>query len=155
MGIIVSSTIGCGKTSFIQEYGDKIKIEDMSSKPINDDNVLDEMEGLVNGSDILFVSSDKDTISTLISNNVDFDIFYPSSSRKIEFIENQVRKRSLFQIIRNMDANFDKDVSRIDDIDSENVYKHKLANDGEFIGNNPIIMKYVENIIKNGNKGEK
>ena len=37
MGIIVSSTLGCGKDELINEYSDKIKIDDISNIEINDE----------------------------------------------------------------------------------------------------------------------
>ena len=51
--------------------------------------------------------------------------------------------------------NFTKDVNRIDSIESENVYKHKMLNKGEYIYNNNKILKYIENIISSGDKSKK
>ena len=79
-------------------------------------------------------------------NKVDYDVFYPSKERRGEFIENQVRKRARPNDIRDMDKNFEKWVQEIDDDDSPNCYKHKLVEQGEFIGGVPAIMRYIDSI---------
>ena len=104
--------------------------------------------------DILFVSSSNDVIDKLTESKIDFDLFYPSKERRMEFIENQVKVRAPFDVIRNFDMNFTKDVNRIDSIESENVYKHKMLNKGEYIYNNNKILKYIENIISSGDKSK-
>jgi hypothetical protein len=45
-----------------------------------------------------------------------------------------------------LDKNFDKWVQEIDDDEAPNCYKHKLSNMGEFIGNSPIIMQYIDSL---------
>ena len=82
-------------------------------------------------------------------NGVDYDIFYPSADRRKEFIENQVRKRTKPNIIRTLDKNFEKWVDEIDDDESPNCYKHKLNNQGEFIGSEPAIMQYINSVSQN------
>lgn len=154
MGIIVSSTLGCGKDELINEYSDKIKIDDISSIEINDE-FINKVNDLSSDSDILFVGSSKDVIDKLIESKIDFDLFYPSKERRMEFIENQVKVRAPFDAIRNLDRNFTKDVNRIDSIEGDNVFKHKMPNKGEYIYNSNTILKYIENIISSGNKSKK
>lgn len=154
MGIIVSSTLGCGKDELINEYSDKIKIDDISNIEINDE-FINKVNDLSSDSDILFVSSSKDVIDKLIESKIDFDLFYPSKERRMEFIENQVKVRAPFDVIRNLDRNFTKDVNRIDSIEGDNVFKHKMMNKGEYIYNNNTILKYIENIISSGDKSKK
>ena len=101
MGIIVSSTLGCGKDELINEYSDKIKIDDISSIEINDE-FINKVNDLSSDSDILFVSSSKDVIDKLIESKIDFDLFYPSKERRMEFIENQVKVRAPYDVIRNL-----------------------------------------------------
>ena len=153
MGVIISSTLGCGKDELINEYSDKIKIDDISDIEI-DDEFINKVNDLSDDNDILFVSSSNDVIDKLTESKIDFDLFYPSKERRMEFIENQVKVRAPFDVIRNLDMNFTKDVNRIDSIESENVYKHKMLNEGEYIYNNNKILKYIENIISSGDKSK-
>jgi L-lysine 2,3-aminomutase len=37
-------------------------------------------------------------------------------------------------------------VDEIDDEEAENCYKHKMQNAGEFIGNQGVIMQYVNSL---------
>ena len=61
MGIIISSTLGCGKDELINEYSDKIKIDDISDIEI-DDEFINKVNDLSDDNDILFVSSSNDVI---------------------------------------------------------------------------------------------
>lgn len=44
-------------------------------------------------------------------------------------------------------------MQEIDDDESPNCYKHKLSRMGEFIGNSPIIMQYIDS-LKNQPKAQ-
>ncbi len=157
MGIIVSSFIGCGREYFKNTYGDKIKIFDaIDEVPITDadgkinadllDGYINKVMSVVDDNNIVFIESSKEVREAFNERNVDYDVFYPSVDRRGEFIENQVRKRTAPKVIQTLDSNFDKWVKEIDNDDSENCYKHKLVNKGEFIGNTPIIMQYIYSI---------
>ena len=37
-------------------------------------------------------------------------------------------------------------MQEIDNDEAPNCYKHKLSNMGEFIGNSPIIMQYIDSL---------
>ena len=65
-----------------------------------------------------------------------------------------VRKRALRNDIMMLDRDFDKIVDRIDAIESENCYKHKLEELGHFIGNDAAIMQYINNVEQNNKKNE-
>lgn len=157
MGIIVSSFIGCGREYFKNTYGDKIKIFDaIDEVPITDvdgkinadllDGYINKVMSVVDDNNIVFIESSKEVREAFNERNVDYDVFYPSVDRRGEFIENQVRKRTAPKVIQTLDSNFDKWVKEIDNDDSENCYKHKLVNKGEFIGNTPIIMQYIDSV---------
>lgn len=150
MGIIISSFIGCGKTFLTNTYGDKVKIFDANN--ISTESIVDEVMGVVDENDIVFIPSSENIRNLFNEQHIDYDIFYPSKERRGEFIENQVRKRSNPKNIQNLDKNFDKWVQEIDDDESSNCYKHKLSNMGEFIGNSPIIMQYINSLKENNNK---
>lgn len=151
MGIIISSFIGCGKTFLNNTYGDKVKIFDASN--VNLDSIVNEVMGIVDNYDIVFIPSSENVRDLFNEQNIDYDVFYPSKERRGEFIENQVRKRARPNIIRDLDKNFEKWVQEIDDDESSNCYKHKLSNMGEFIGNSSIIMQYIDS-IKNQPQGQ-
>ena len=160
MGIIVSCFTGCGREFLKNTYGDKVKIFDaVAEMPLTDvdgkvnndllESYFNKVMSVVDENDIVFIDASTAVRDKLNENNVDYDIFYPSSERRGEFIENQVRKRSNPKIIRNLDKDFDKWVKEIDDDESPNCYKHKLNNQGEFIGNTPIIMQYINSLKQN------
>jgi hypothetical protein len=144
MGIIISSFTGCGKTFLNHTYGDKVKIFDANN--VNLDSIVNEVMGVVDDYDIVFIPASENIRELFNEQNIDYDVFYPSKERRGEFIENQVRKRARPDIIRDLDKNFDKWVQEIDDDESPNCYKHKLSNIGEFIGNSPIIMQYIDSL---------
>lgn len=144
MGIIISSFTGCGKSFLNNTYGDKVKIFDASS--VNLDSIVNEVMDMIDDYDIVFIPASEDIRGLFNEQNIDYDVFYPSKERRGEFIENQVRKRAKPNVIRDLDKNFEKWVQEIDDDESPNCYKHKLSNMGEFIGNSPIIMQYIDSI---------
>ena len=159
MGIIISSFIGCGKKYLTNVYGNKVNVYDAEQNidfDINNEESLETYFNTVMDNvdkyDIVFIGSNEKIRNKFNENNVDYDIFYPSSERRGEFIENQVRLRTNPKIIRELDKDFDKLVQNIDDDDSPNCYKHKLSNQGEFIGNTPIIMQYIDSLKETNNK---
>lgn len=153
MGIIISSFIGCGREFLKNTYGDKVKIFDaVEMFPNNDitDDILEEyvnkVMSVVDENDIVFIGSSEKVRDAFNEKSIDYDVFYPSEERRGEFIENQVRKRARPKDIQALDKDFSKWIREIDDDDSENCYKHKLSNFGEFIGNSPIIMQYIDSL---------
>ena len=157
MGIIISCFVGCGREYFKNTYGNKIKIFDaIDEVPLTDvdgktnsdliEGYINKVMDVVDDNDIVFIGSSKTVRNAFNERNIDYDIFYPSEERRGEFIENQVRKRTAPKVVQTLDSNFDKWVKEIDNDDSENCYKHKLVNKGEFIGNTPIIMQYIDSI---------
>lgn len=157
MGIILSAFKGCGKTYLKNVYGDKVKIADLTeeySEGMDYDKLIDKTMSVVADNDIVFVGCDTSTRNTLNERNIDYDIFYPSIERKNEFLENFVRKHESPNIIRELDRYFDEIVKSIDSEEADCCYKHKLNNFGEFIGNSPVIMQYI-NSLQNNNLNKK
>jgi len=164
MGIILSSFRGCGREFLKNTHGDKVKIYDaIADIPATDleektnKDLLEEYYNRVmdnvDNYDIVFIDSSSSIRETFNEHGIDYDVFYPSKERRGEFIENQVRKRVKPEIIRSLDKNFEKWVQEIDDDESSNCYKHKLSRMGEFIGNSPIIMQYIDS-LKNQPKAQ-
>ncbi len=146
--------MGCGREYLKNIYGKKTKIFDVVDEMgINDSSNQDLLEecynkvmSVVDDYDIVFIPSSKNVREMFNEHNVDYDIFYPSVERRNEFIENQVRKRTKPDVIRKLDKNFEEWVNEIDDDESPNCYKHKLNKQGEFIGNEPTIMSYINGL---------
>lgn len=147
MGIIVSGFKGCGRTYFTNVNKDKVKIFEKRGELKNED--IDEIMNIVNDYDIVFIDSDSKTRELLEDRNIDFDVFYPSKERRGEFIENQVRKHTIAKEIQTLDRYFNEWVDDIDSDDSDNCHKHKLVENGHFIGNDQVIMQYVAAIKEN------
>lgn len=158
MGIIVSCFTGCGREYLKNTYGNKVKIFDaVAELPLTDkeeslESYFNKVMSVIDENDIVFVGASTSIRDKFNENGVDYDIFYPSVERRGEFIENQVRKRANPKDIRELDKNFEKWVNEIDDDDSPNCYKHKLNAQGEFIGNAPVIMQYINSVSQNEQK---
>jgi len=157
MGIIISSFTGCGREYLKNIYGDKVKIFDAVAEfPLTNIDETENNDALescfnkvmtsVDDNDIVFIGASTAIRNYFNENNVDYDLFYPSADRRGEFIENLVRKRTPPKEIQKLDRNFEKWVQAIDDDESPNCYKHKLTNKGEYIGNTPIIMQYINSL---------
>lgn len=153
MGIILSSFIGCGREYVKNTHGNKVKIFDAVENVEIDENDNDSIESYFNtvmdsvdDNDIVFIGSSDKIRNVFNEHKIDYDVFYPSKERRGEFIENLVRKRTRPNIIRDVDKNFEDWVQGIDEDESLNCYKHKLQNQGEFIGNNAVIMQYINSL---------
>lgn len=157
MGIILSSFRGCGREFLKNTHGDKVKIYDAIDNILATDiegkisqDLLEEYYNKVmdnvDSYDIVFIDSSTSIRDIFNRHGVDYDVFYPSKERRGEFIENQVRKRAKPEVIRSLDKNFEKWIEEIDGDEAPNCYKHKLSKMGEFIGNSPIIMQYIDSI---------
>ena len=161
MGILISSFPGCGKTYLMNTHGSKAKMLDATTLMGEGqdgeydynlwvDNIMDEVDDY----DIVFVPVAERLLEVLNNRKIDYDIFYPSKDRRKEFLENMVRKRALRNDIMMLDREFDKIVDRIDAIESDNCYKHKMEELGHFIGNDAAIMQYINNVELNNKKNE-
>jgi hypothetical protein len=158
MGIIISSFPGCGKEYLMNTHGGKAKMIDAVNEyghigqPTGDDGeydydlFVDAVMNDIGKYDIVFIPIGDEYLNTFNERNIDYDIFYPSKERRGEFIENFVRKRMKPAGIRILDRDFDKMVDKIDNIEAENCYKHQLKGQGQFIGNDPSIMSYINSL---------
>ena len=158
MGILISSFPGCGKKYLMNTHGGKAKMVDAVNEyghvgqPTGDngeydyDLFVDAMMKDIDKYDIIFIPIGDEYLNTLNERNIDYDIFYPSKERRGEFIENFVRNRTKPAAIRIIDRDFEKMIDKIDDIEAENCYKHQLKEHGQFIGNDPAIMSYINSL---------
>lgn len=157
MGIIISSFKGCGREYLKNTYDNKVKIfdavaeiplTDIDGEELNDvlETYYNKVMDSVDDYDIVFIGASTQVRNYFNDKGTDYDLFYPSAERRGEFIENSVRKRVPPKEIQKLDKNFNKWVQAIDDDESANCYKHKLTNKGEYIGNTPIIMQYIDSL---------
>lgn len=147
MGIIISCYQGIGATYLINICKDKAKILD--ARGIDEDKLLQAVTDGIAANDIVIIGSSAGIRKIFNEQNVNYDLFYPSKDRRQEFIENMVRKHVSPSAIRNMDMEFDKMIDELDEENSSNVYKHKLVNHGEFLGNNLALRQYIQVLATN------
>lgn len=162
MGIILSSFPGCGKRYLMNTHGDKAKMFDAlelmgegQDGEYDYNKWVDNIMDIVGDYDIVFIPVSEKLLDAFNKRKIDYDVFYPSKERRGEFLENMVRKRAFRNDIMMLDRDFDKMVDRIDNIEAENCYKHKMNEQGHFIGNDNAIMQYINNIKQNPVKDEK
>jgi hypothetical protein len=143
-------------------YGDKADMLDATTLMVEGqegeydytkwvNNIMD----VVGDYDIVFIPVAEKLLDAINKRKIDYDVFYPSKERRGEFLENMVRKRAFRNDIMMLDRDFDKMVDRIDNIEAENCYKHKMNEQGHFIGNDNAIMQYINNIKQNPVRNEK
>lgn len=151
MGIIVSSFPGCGKRYLYDSFKDKIRIIYSDSNKFDknnfSDNFINYIKRNIENTDIILVPSHKEVRDALIANYIDFDIFYPSKNRRMEFLINYIKNGRLSSSIKKIDENWNQWISEIENEPSNFCCKHELKNEGDFIGNDSQIIKYINKII--------
>jgi hypothetical protein len=159
MGIILSTFIGIGKEEIISSYGGDIKILDLDVKSMIDEvppkNFADTISSQVDDYDIVFIPTVKFIREELERRNIDYDIYYPSKERRQELILKFVGGRMPFTDIAKFDNNCNKYVDEIDSDESPNCYKHKLSEDGQFLWNDQVIIRYIKSVIENAKHKER
>lgn len=143
MGIVIVSTLGCGKTYLKNIVKDKVKTQDFE---FSEGTSIDDAIELIDENDITFVPYSKDNVNMLEESSIDYDLFYPSKERRIEFITNAVGKRMKGKEISVLDKSFDSTIDEIESLELEHGYLHKLNNQGEFLGNYPQLIGYLSNL---------
>ena len=113
MGIVIVSTIGCGKRYLKNIVRDKIKTEDFN---VDEGMTVDDVIELIDENDVTFVPYSKDNINFLEENSIDYDLFYPSKSRRIEFLTNAVGKRMKAKDVSDLDKSFNSTVDEIESL---------------------------------------
>lgn len=155
MGIIVSAFPGCGKTTMFNELNGKIKIMVSDSSKFDKTNFprnyIEHIKENIDNVDIMFISSHEDVRNALENEDIDFDLFYPSIDRKLEFLENYVKRRSNREFIMKVDANWKEWIEGIENNTLKHCHIHKL-NRGEFLMNNNLLNRYIQTLTNNANK---
>lgn len=159
MGIILSAFIGIGKEEIISTYGSNIKILDLDNKSMIDEvppgNFVDDISSQVGDYDIVFIPTVKFIREELERRNIDYDLYYPSKERRQELILKFVGSRMSFTDIATFDTNYNKYIDEIDSDESPNCYKHKLSENGHFLWNDQVIIRYIQSVIENAKNNER
>ena len=114
-------------------------------------NYIEHIKENIDNVDIMFISSHEDVRNALENEDIDFDLFYPSIDRKIEFLENYVKRRSNREFIMKVDANWKEWIDGIENNTLKHCHIHKL-NRGEFLMNNDLLNRYIQTLTNNANK---
>lgn len=114
-------------------------------------NYIEHIKENIDNVDIMFISSHEDVRNALENEDIDFDLFYPSIDRKLEFLENYVKRRSNREFIMKVDANWKEWIDGIENNTLKHCHIHKL-NKGEFLLNNDLLNRYIQTLTNNANK---
>lgn len=155
MGIVVMSFPGCGKQTFVNRINEdmpplatitEVRGDECNTLTFKDDflRLVDERSDKY---DIVFVPFNRGAMRMLDGANVDYDLFYPDNSRRLEFIQNFVRSRKNRDDTINIDQKWADNQKLIEGELSEHCHKHCLKA-GEFIGNNQQISNYISSLNK-------
>lgn len=152
MGIIVSAFPGCGKTFLSEQNINGIRIMDSDSSTFDKadfpENYINHIKENIDSTDILFISSHKEVRDALAREEINYDLFYPDKNRRIEFLQNYMRRGNKAPFIQKIDNNFDKWIDEIDNENNEFCHKHKMSEYNHFIGNDPMIVQFIKNITQ-------
>lgn len=151
--VLISAFPGMGKTYAYKLFENDIKVLDLDSSQFDKYNfpgnyVRTIMEN-ISSYDLIFISSHKEVRDMLDIEGIHFDLFYPDKERKNEFIENYVIRHSKAEFIKNIDANWNTWIDEIENENNEHCHLHCLKHKGEFVGNNNMILQYVEQVKNN------
>lgn len=156
--IIVSAFPGMGKSYAYNLLKNDIKVLDSDSSKFDKDNFpwnyIEHIKDNIDNCDIIFVSSHKEVRDTLNNEGIDFDLFYPAKERRNEFLQNYVSRHSPRNLIMKIDNNWNKWIDEIETEDNPHCHLHCLREQGQFIGNNPMIMQFVAQVKKDSDKKE-
>ena len=151
--IIVSAFPGMGKSYAYNLLKNDIKVLDSDSSKFDKDNFpwnyIEHIKDNIDNCDIIFVSSHKEVRDALNNEGIDFDLFYPAKERRNEFLQNYVSRHSPRNLIMKIDNNWNKWIDEIENENNEHCHLHCLKHKGEFVGNNNMILQYVEQVKNN------
>lgn len=154
--ILISAFPGMGKTYAFKSLSGKIKVLDSDSSHFDKNdfpkNYIQHIKEEIPNNDIIFISSHKEVRNALEMEGIDFDLFYPSKDRRNEFLENYVGRHSSRDFIMKIDNNWDNWIDEIETESNKRCHLHCLSKKGEFIGNNAMIITYVNQLTKNENE---
>lgn len=154
-GIIIMGFPGCGKQTFFDEshknYPPKVTMTNVSPNDCEPQNFEEDFVRLVNEKvekyDVVFVPFDNMIMRILHQNAIDYDLFYPERKRRPEFLQNFVRQKRDAKENQRIDYKWMDWIDMAENETSEYCHKHQLKRD-EYIGNNPMIIEYVNSLQK-------
>lgn len=148
---VISAFPGCGKTVAYFDLKDTIKVKDSDSSTFDKsefpENYIKSIKEDIGKYDIIFVSSHKEVRDALEKEKIPYILFFPSYSRRSEFMENYVRRRTSPELIKKIDANFDKWIHDIEEEESDYCQRIRLGEPGQYITNEQHFVDLINHII--------
>ena len=146
--IIVSAFPGCGKTTATRELKGKINVVDSDGSTFDKtkfpNNYIEYIKSQLGKQELIFVSSHETVRHALENEKLEYFLFYPSITRKEEFLDLYYRRGNNKTFIEVLDKNFDNFINSCDI--SYTPHKIILNKDGEFLLNNKEFIKIIEEI---------
>lgn len=148
---LISAFPGCGKTVAYFDLKDTIKVKDSDSSTFDKsefpNNYIKAIKEDIGNYDMIFVSSHKEVRDALEEEKIPYILFFPSVSRRTEFLENYTRRRTPPKLIQKIDEHFEEWVSQIENEESEYSTRIKLGERGQYITNEQHFVDLVNHII--------
>ena len=156
---VISAFPGCGKTVAFFDLKDTIKVKDSDSSTFDKsefpENYIASIKEDIGNYDIIFVSSHKEVRDKLEEEKIPYILFFPSESRRGEFLENYIRRKSPPKLIQKIDNNFNKWIDEIKREESEISTRIMLGEKGQFITNEQHFVDLVNHILNKKKEEQK
>ena len=156
MGIIIMGTPLAGRTTLGMETAkDGVRMLDIDNAlELSPSEVISLLEENVDRYDIIGLPYSYKLMMALDDAEIDFDIFYHGRGRRIGLLTLCAVQRRPFAYSKEFDNNFENFFRDIEEFDSPYCHKHRMDEDGSFIGTNSAVMDYVK-MVKERVEAEK
>lgn len=148
---LISAFPGCGKTVAFFDLKDTIKVKDSDSSTFDKsgfpDNYIESIKSDIGNYDMIFVSSHKEVRDKLEEEKIPYILFFPSESRRTEFLENYIKRRTEPKLIQKIDEHFSEWIREIEQEESEYSTRIKLGERGQYITNEQHFVDLVNHIL--------
>lgn len=137
-----------GRTTLGMETAkDGVRMLDIDNAlEISPNEVIGLLEENVEKYDIVGLPYSYKLMMALDDAEISFDLFYHGANRRIGLLTLCAVQRRPFSYSKEFDNNFANFLRDIEGFDSDYCHKHRMDEDGEFIGTNPAILQYVQQI---------
>lgn len=148
---LISAFPGCGKTVAFFDLKDTIKVKDSDFSTFDKsefpENYIKAIKEDIGNYDMIFVSSHKEVRDALEKEKIPYILFFPSASRRTEFLENYTRRKTNPKLIQKIDEHFEEWINQIEREDSECSTRIKLGEKGQYITNEQHFVDLVNHIL--------
>lgn len=147
---------GCGKQTFYNNAYETLPpaaaITTVDPKDCDPRKFEEDFIRLVNektdNNDVVFIPFEWGIMQIMSNAAIDYDLFYPDASRRLEFLKNLAIGRRNRNDIQKIDENWNLWIRMVELESSEYCHKHCLKNQGDFLGNDPMILEYLNGLKK-------